>query len=81
MYRSNEMPSTLEVSLDVLAVAAAAEALTAADEADGESWVGVPVCANAPPTKPNAIATYEKRTILSLQIWKISDAAASFYRL
>jgi hypothetical protein len=57
MYLSNEMPSTLDVSLDVLAVAAAAEALIAADEADGESCVGVPVWANATPTKPNAIAT------------------------
>jgi hypothetical protein len=61
MYLSNEMPWTLDVSLEVLAVAAAADALMAAEEADGESWVGVPVCANTTPIKRlKTIATLEE---------------------
>jgi len=66
IYReSNQRPWTFDVSLEVLAVAAAADALTAAEEADGESWVGEPVWAKATPVKRlKAIATLRARTIL-----------------
>ena len=57
----------MEVSLEVLAVAAAAEALTAAEEPYGESAVGVPVWASAKPIrKSNALAILKARTILQM---------------
>jgi len=51
----------------VLAVAAAAEALTAAEDSEGLSVVCVPVCANAKLMKRfKAITTLRVRTILQL---------------
>jgi len=74
---SNQRPVTFDVSLEVLAVAAAADALTAAEEADGESWVGVPVWAKATPIKrPKAIATLRARSILQVEELPGAGAAA-----